>query len=291
MNWYKITLLTGLIFCIMGGVLTCVGRAAGGMNALAAHQKQNNTPSQHKNIIYKEKSEIGKFQNLQVDMKHLDLYIRTSKDNKYYMEYVLQKVNGKNPLTCKFTEDTLTLTEEIGKTASYYREIHLGIGTSLLGRHYTEKYKNTVILYLPAQAILGECEITLNKGDAEIKSLTANNLNCTLKSGDFSANRLTVDTGKIMMDSGDIDCGRTSLNQKLSMQSKEGDISIVIPSQTLHKISVQAYTREGDIEAAKKYKGKLTIDKENDTRYYTTNENSSLPQLSIHTEDGDIELD
>lgn len=310
MNWYKITLLTGLTFCIMGGILTCAGRAAGGMNALATHQEQNSTSSSHKNMITKKKSEIDKFQNLQVNMKHLDLYIRTSKDNKYYMEYVLQQVNGKNPLTCQSTQDTLTLTEEIGKTASYYREIHLGIGTSLLGRHRTENYKNIVILYLPAQAVLRECEISLNKGDTEIKNLTAdnlnctlksgdfsadkltaNNLNCTLKSGDFSADRLTVDAGKITMDGGDIDCRHTTLNQKLTMQSKEGDISIAIPSRILPKISVQAYTREGDIDAARKYKGKLTIDRKNDTRSYTANEGSFLPQLSIRTEDGDIELD
>ncbi len=223
-------------------------------------------------------------------MKHLDLYILESDDSKCYMEYVLQKTKEKNPLCHQYHGNTLILTEEDGRTASYYQEIKIGIGAALLGMQNMKEYKNIIILYLPSDATLEKCQITLGKGDTEIKRLTAGSLNCSLESGDFLADNLSVDMGDIVLNDGDIDCDDTSLTKKLTMKSVDGNIFVKILPKLAHKVSILSCTKEGDIDAAGKYKGNLQRNDKNDTYCYTANEDRSLPVFSLHTEYGDIEI-
>lgn len=292
MKWNKAAAFMGLFFCIAGGILFCAGKAAGGSNYLVNNTdfllSQNH--NQDNDIVTMKKTKISNYQNLQVNMKHLDLYILESDDDNYYMEYVLQKTKKESPFCYQYHGDTLTLTEKDGRTASYYQEIKIGIGATLLGMQNTKEYKNIILLYLPSKAKLEECQIELNKGDVEIKRLTAGSLNCSLESGDFSADNLSADVGNIILNDGDIDCDSTSLSKKLTMKSIDGYISLKILSKLADKVSIQGCTKEGNIEIAKKYKGNFHRNDETDTYCYTANEEDSLPLLSLYTEYGDIEI-
>lgn len=289
MKWNKITVFIGLFFCTAGSILFCAGKAAGGKEYLV--NRENPALSEDNDTVAMEKKEISSYQNLQVDMKHLDLYILESDDDRYYMEYVLQKTKEKNPLCCQYCGDTLILTEEDGKTASYYQEIKIGIGAFLLGKQNTREYKNIVILYIPSDEKLNGCQIKLNRGDMEIKQLTAKKLNCSLESGDFSADNLLADEGDIILKNGDIDCSSLSFTEELIMKSVDGDISLKVLPELAHNVSILGCTKEGDIDAARKYKGSLHRNDENDTYCYTAKEDSRLPMLSLYTEYGDIEID
>lgn len=289
MIWNKAALFTGLFFCVAGGIIFCAGKAAGGDDYLVNSRKI--AMHQDEDIVLMKKTEICSFQNLQVNMKHLDLYILESGDNKYYMEYVLQMAKEKNPLCSRYQGDTLILTEEDGRTASYYQEIKIGIGASLLGMQHMKEYRNIIILYLPSEAKLKECQITLDMGDTEIKRLAAGNLDCSLESGDFSADNLSVDVGDIVLNDGDIDCHGTFLTQKLTVKSVEGDISMRMLPKLVHKVSILSVAKEGEIDAAGKYKGNFRRNDEDDTDCYTANADRSFPLISLYTEYGDIEID
>jgi len=286
MKRVKSAMLISCIFFISGAVLFSTGKAKG----VAKYLKGNEKVSSKSNEVVLEKTRIDKTGRLEVDMKHLDLYIRKSKDNNYYMEYIVQKTKKKNPLSCTQDGQTLVLSEKNGKIASYYREINFGTGISLPGAYKTEEFLNTVILYLPEDAVLEECNISLKKGDAEIQLLNAKTLDCTLKNGDFSVNKLAAGSGNINTGDGDIDCGKISLSGNLSLKSTDGDISCGIAAKDKGSICISGSTMDGEIEASKKYKGKIYKKRGDRMYYYLAGNSKKGPKLSIYTKYGDLEI-
>ena len=73
------------------------------------------------------KEQIDDFTKLNVDFENLDLDIRTSDDDHYYMEYKLEKNGKKDPLTWEDKDGELTLKESEGGTGGYFITYDLGV--------------------------------------------------------------------------------------------------------------------------------------------------------------------
>ena len=105
------------------------------------------------------KEQIDDFTKLNVDFEDLDLDIRTSDDDHYYMEYKLEKNGRKNPLTWKDKDGELTLEEPAGGSGSYYITYDLGIFSTHADLTEKKDALNTVVLYIPEKAQLSEAEL------------------------------------------------------------------------------------------------------------------------------------
>ena len=89
--------MTGTALCVAGVVLSTAGYFAGGKDFTYASDHvyvSGGNSSAHKNLAVMKKEQIDDFTKLNVDFEDLDLDIRTSDDDHYYMEYKLEK-NGK----------------------------------------------------------------------------------------------------------------------------------------------------------------------------------------------------
>ncbi len=73
------------------------------------------------------KEQINQLTKLNVDFEDLDLDIRTSDDDHYYMEYKLEKNGKKDPLTWEDKDGELTLKESEGGTGGYFITYDLGV--------------------------------------------------------------------------------------------------------------------------------------------------------------------
>ena len=147
----KTAMITALMLCVVGMVLSTAGYFAGGkdFNDSSGHvYVSGGTDSARKNLEVMEKQQINAFTKLNVDFQNFDLDIRKSGDDCYYMEYRMEKGGNENPLTWENKDGELTLQETSGGKGSYYISYDLG---NLL--HHTETQKqeeiNTVILYVP----------------------------------------------------------------------------------------------------------------------------------------------
>lgn len=150
----KTAMITALMLCVVGMVLSTAGYFAGGkdFNDSSGHvYVSGGTDSARKNLEVMEKQQINAFTKLNVDFQNFDLDIRKSGDDCYYMEYRMEKGGNENPLTWENKDGELTLQETSGGKGSYYISYDLG---NLL--HHTETQKqeeiNTVILYVPQDA-------------------------------------------------------------------------------------------------------------------------------------------
>ena len=115
----KTALMTGTALCVAGVVLSTAGYFAGGKDFTYASDHvyvSGGNSSAHKNLAVMKKEQIDDFTKLNVDFEDLDLDIRTSDDDHYYMEYKLEKNGKKDPLTWEDKDGELTLKESEGGT-------------------------------------------------------------------------------------------------------------------------------------------------------------------------------
>ena len=169
----KTALMTGTALCVVGVVLSTAGYFAGGKDFTYAsdHFYVSGGNSSDKNLAVMEKQQIDDFTKLDVDFSNLDLEIRTSDDTYCYMEYKLEKTGKKDPLTWEDKDGKLTLKEYEGSSGNYYITYDLGIFREHVQKTETQKYLNTVILYVPENAELSEGDIHLSDGDLNAEQL------------------------------------------------------------------------------------------------------------------------
>ena len=160
-------MITGITLCISGIVLAAAGYFAGGKDFTYAsghvYVSGGNTSSKE-NLAVMEKQQIDAFAKLDVDFRDIDLDIRTSGDDSYYMEYRLEKNGNKSPLTWENKDGKLTLQESDGEKGSYYISYDFG---NLLTHTESQKQEeiNAVILYVPEKAKFSEAKLHLSDGD------------------------------------------------------------------------------------------------------------------------------
>ena len=172
----KTALMTGAALCVAGVVLSTAGYFAGGKDFTYASDHvyvSGGNSSAYKNLAVMKKEQIDDFTKLNVDFEDLDLDIRTSDDDHYYMEYKLEKNGKKAPLTWEDKDGELTLKESEGGTGGYFITYDLGVFRTHIEQTRKEDAVNTVILYVPEKAQLLDTEIQLSDGD-----LTADQLLC-----------------------------------------------------------------------------------------------------------------
>ena len=151
------------------------------------------------------KEQIDDFTKLNVDFENLDLDIRTSDDDHYYMEYKLEKNGKKAPLTWEDKDGELTLKESEGGTGGYFITYDLGVFRTHIEQTRKEDAVNTVILYVPEKAQLLDAEIQLSDGDLTADQLLCEKMTAKLSDGDLMLDKGVFEKFEAKLGDGDMD--------------------------------------------------------------------------------------
>lgn len=206
-----------------------------------------------------EKTELGKFDSVDIDIKHLDVVFRKSNDDKFYIEYNVQSKDNTNPFSYDIKDNTLYLKESKGFTAQYYNKLNIDI--DLLGIHigdgvrigdnifskYDEKdidnIKNVIRIYIPTDKKFDNINAVMNKGDLFMVSIKSNEFSVELKEGDFIAETLGCDIINMQLDEGDIVVSNIDCKSKMNTNLIEGDVIV----SDINVKSANIILEEGDI--------------------------------------------
>lgn len=324
----KTALMTGTALCVAGVVLSTAGYFAGGKDFTYAsdHFYVSGGNSSDKNLAVMEKQQIDDFTKLDVDFSNLDLEIRPSDDTHYYMEYKLEKNGKKDPLTWEDKDGKLTLKEYEGSSGNYYITYDLGIFREHIQKTETQKYLNTVILYVPENAELSEGDIHLSDGDLNAEQLLCEKMTVKLSNGDMNLDRgefkdfeatlgdgeleigdirtgslklknsngdvmlkrAVLGDGEISLGDGELQIGDSSFNGDMDISSSDGDVSIEMKAGSVKKTNIHLETTDGDVDASGVSEGRSS---EGDSySVYENKVDTSAPALNVKCGDGDITL-
>lgn len=303
--------MTGAALCVAGVVLSTAGYFAGGKDFTYASDHvyvSGGNSSAYKNLAVMKKEQIDDFTKLNVDFENLDLDIRTSDDDHYYMEYKLEKNGKKAPLTWEDKDGELTLKESEGGTGGYFITYDLGVFRTHIEQTRKEDAVNTVILYVPEKAQLLDAEIQLSDGDLtadqllcekmtaqlsdgdlDVKELQCtDNMQLKSESGDVSIKRADLTDGQISLDDGELQMGNSSFNGDIEITSSNGDVSIQMKKSSVDKTNIYLKTTDGDVDTGDLSRGKSS--NEEDFSVYENQVGASAPTLNVNSNDGDITL-
>lgn len=325
----KQLLIAGAAFCGAGLVMFGAGIASGGKeyvkNADLNVINGAATLTSNDNHAILEKTEIDSFTSINADFHYIDLKIKPSPDDKFYLSYNVETSNGVLPVSCQVSDGALNVVESQGRSSYSYIHIDINFLQMMLGQSSVIENQNNVVLYVPKGKTLDSVSCNMGDGSLDINSLHSKKLLISADYGDIGLKDLDISEANVTSEDGDIkikdsllrntsfksDCGdmkieNTSLHDgeitlsdgdlngkkitfsgKTSVSSSLGDISLNIPGDNLEQLSVNAKTSLGDITLPDSMKGTLTGDDDNTT--YTDTRDSGN-QLHIKSSDGDIKI-
>lgn len=227
-------LMTGTVLCALGLVLFGSGIATGGKDYIAntdlnSYNGSTSTKDDGNHAVL-EKTKIDPFRNLNVNFKHIDLAVRESEDDNFYLSYNVETTKGIVPVSWQVDNGTLNLAEENGHASSQYVHIDVAFLKDLLtARHSSDKASenrtNQVIVYIPHNQELNALSCQLTEGDIELTALNCQNLNVQMNLGDLTLESLAAANGSVSDKEGDIYISESTMTD-LKLDSSLGDLDI-----------------------------------------------------------------
>ena len=250
------------IFCAVGILFFGVGIVSGGRNYVkpADLNRISGTAMMDSSDSHAilSKTEIDAFSSVNVDLKNLDLDIKASDDNKFYISYNIETTDGMLPLSYQVQNDALNIVEKNGHESSSY--IHIDINTH-------------------------KAELQSEDGDITISDSTFKNLELCADLGDLEINDTILTNSQIEMMDGDVKAENISFSGENEFTSDLGDITLSIPKKSLTALSIQAEASEINIPEEL---GNVMSDE--DDNQLVNSENKTQNSLQIENKDGDIKI-
>lgn len=325
----KQLLIAGAVFCGAGIVMFGAGMASGGreyvQNADLNVINGAATLTSSDNHTVLEKTEIDSFSTVNADLRYIDLKVKPSPDDKFYISYNVETSNGVLPVSYQVSDGTLNLVESKGRSSYSYIHIDINFLQMMLGQRSVIENQNNVVLYIPEDQKLDTFSCNMGDGYLTIDSLRSQKLLISADYGDIDLKDLDISEGSVSSSDGDLDVSdsllrNTSLNAdygdvdikntsihdgeitlsdgdlkgkqvifsgETSVTDSLGDISLSIPQKNLEQLSVNAKTSLGDLSLPDSLKGTLTGN--DDVTTYTSSIDSGN-QLTVKNSDGDIKI-
>lgn len=196
----KIAALTGVVACVAGGVLWGAGYAAGGTDYVQKRDYSNafDSGTREEKQLVMEKTRIDDATEIQADLKHLDLNVRPSNNDHWYIEYKVQQAkDGSNPLSYDVKDGVLELKEAKGAMGTSYIQI------GFLGETTTD-YDNEVTVYAPKDAELTAFSLEAGDGDLSVEGVKCKAVEWKLDYGDVTVKDCTLANGTVTAGDGSV---------------------------------------------------------------------------------------
>lgn len=250
------------------------------------------------------KTKIDSFSSVNVDLRNLDLDVKESDDNNFYIAYNIETNDGMLPLSYQVQDDTLNIVEKKGHESYSYIHIDINFLQEMLGQSHVIENSNKVTVYIPKKNDMSSFSCKMGYGDLDIESLntkqsviqnddgdikiaggTFKNLELKDELGDLKIKDATLINGQIEMDDGDIKAENVTFTGKNEIKSTLGDITLSIPEKTLADLSVEAEASEINIPEEL---GKVMTDE--DDEQIVASENKTQNSLEIKSDDGEVTI-
>ena len=304
----KRLLAAGGIFCAVGILFFGIGVASGGRNYVKTADLNRISgaammDSSDSHAILS-KTEIHSFSSLNVDLKNLDLDIKASDDDRFYISYNIETTDGMLPLSYQVQNDALNIVEKNGHESSSYIHIDINFLQEMLGQSHVIENSNKVTVYIPKKTDLSGFSCKMGYGDINVESLNAlkaviqsedgditisdstfNNLELSADLGDLKIKDTTFTNSQFEMMDGDVKAENVTFNEKNEFTSDLGDITLSLPKKTLSTLSIEAEASE--INIPEKLGQVMTDEDDNqlvNAEYKTQN------SLQLESKDGDIQI-
>lgn len=304
----KRLLAAGGIFCAVGILFFGVGVASGGRNYVKTADLNRISgaammDSSDSHAILS-KTEIHSFSSLNVDLKNLDLDIKASDDDRFYISYNIETTDGMLPLSYQVQNDALNIVEKNGHESSSYIHIDINFLQEMLGQSHVIENSNKVTVYIPKKTDLSGFSCKMGYGDINVESLNAlkaviqsedgditisdstfNNLELSADLGDLKIKDTTFTNSQFEMMDGDVKAENVTFNEKNEFTSDLGDITLSLPKKTLSTLSIEAEASEINIPEKL---GQVMTDE--DDNQLVNSENKTQNSLQLESKDGDIQI-
>ena len=250
------------------------------------------------------KTKLDAFSAVNIDLRNLDLDVKESDDDNFYIAYNIETNDGMLPLSYQVQDDTLNIVEKQGHESYSYIHIDINFLQEMLGQSHVIENSNKVTIYIPKKNDLSSfsCKmgygdldieslgvkkavISCSDGDVKIKDSALNSLEMEMELGDLHLKNTSVTNSQITLDDGDVKAENTVFQGKNKITCSLGDIKLSIPKEVVEGLSIEAEASDIDIPETL---GKVMTD-EDDEQVLTT-ENKPQDSLELKSEDGDIKI-
>ena len=203
------------IFCAVGILFFGVGIASGGRNYVktADLNRISGTAMMDSSDSHAilSKTEIDAFSSVNVDLKNLDLDIKASDDNKFYISYNIETTDGMLPLSYQVQNDALNIVEKNGHESSSYIHIDINFLQEMLGQSHVIENSNKVTVYIPKETDLSGFSCKMGYGDINVESLNTHKAELQNEDGDITISDSTFKNLELSADLGDLKINDTIL--------------------------------------------------------------------------------
>lgn len=310
-TWLKTTLITGVLCCAVGAVLTAAGMLTGGkqyvqaadINTLRGDARKTDSDS----LAVLNKQKISGVQALDLALDNLDLKIVPSADDSCYLSYRIAATGGEAPLTYTVQDGTLHLKENDAVQPQVHIDVDFLTDFLTLGRlPEDDDNAQTVILSVP-KSQLKQLDIRSSYGDISMRGISAARgsihcdngdislNNCQLSQftlnndyGDIDLERCTLDTAAVQLSNGGFDAQETAFSGENSITSSYGDVSVSDTLANLQALTIQASTAYGEISVPDGLRAQIRQTTDDELTDYC--HSGTGGSLRVQADNGDIEL-
>lgn len=310
-TWLKTTLITGVLCCAVGAVLTAAGMLTGGkqyvqaadINTLRGDARKTDSDS----LAVLNKQKISGVQALDLALDNLDLKIVPSADDSCYLSYRIAATGGEAPLTYTVQDGTLHLKENDAVQPQVHIDVDFLTDFLTLGRlPEDDDNAQTVILSVP-KSQLKQLDIRSSYGDISMRGISAarGSIRCdngdielehcrlsqfTLNNdyGDIDLERCTLDTAAVQLSNGGFDAQETAFSGENSITSSYGDVSVSDTLANLQALTIQASTAYGEISVPDGLRAQIRQTTDDELTDYC--HSGTGGSLRVQADNGDIEL-
>lgn len=309
-TWLKTALISGVLCCAVGAVLTAAGMLTGGkqyvqaadINTLRGDARKADSDS----LAVLNKQKISGVQALNLSLDNLDLKIVPSDDDCCYLSYRIAANKGEKPLTYTVQNGTLHLKENDAVQPQVHIDVDFLTDFLTLGRLPKDDDTQTVILSVP-KSQLKQLDIRSSYGDISMRGISAARGSIRCDNGDISLNncqlsqftlnndygdidleRCTLDTAAVQLSNGEFDAQETAFSGENSITSSYGDISVSDTLANLQALTIQASTAYGEISVPDELRAQIRQTTDDDLTDYC--HSGTGGSLRVQADNGDIEL-
>lgn len=309
-TWLKTALLSGVLCCAVGTVLTAAGMLTGGkqyvqaadINTLRGDARKTDSDS----LAVLNKQKISGVQALDLALDNLDLKIVPSDDDCCYLSYRIAATGGEAPLTYTVQNGTLHLKENDAVQPQVHIDVDFLTDFLTFGRLPEDDDAQTVILSVP-KSQLKQLDIRSSYGDISMRGISAARgsircdngdislNNCQLSQltlnndyGDINLERCTLDTAAVQLSNGGFDAQETAFSGENSITSSYGDVSVSDTLANLQALTIQASTTYGEISVPDGLRAQIRQTTDDELTDYC--HSGTGGSLRVQADNGDIEL-
>lgn len=310
-TWLKTALLSGVLCCAVGTVLTAAGMLTGGkqyvqaadINTLRGDARKTDSDS----LAVLNKQKISGVQALDLALDNLDLKIVPSDDACCYLSYRIAATDGEAPLTYTVQNGTLHLKENDAVQPQVHIDVDFLTDFLTFGRlPEDDNDAQTVILSVP-KSQLKQLRIHVSYGDISMRGISAARGSIRCENGDISLNncqlsqltlnndygdidleRCTLDTAAVQLSNGGFNAQETAFSGENSITSSYGDVSVSDTLANLQALTIQASTTYGEISVPDGLRAQIRQTTDDELTDYC--HSGTGGSLRVQADNGDIEL-